>query len=116
MIGRITIIMTILLAGCNPAEKVWRDAVIVQGKNEIALRFTYPSTVVFREAFYNDGGWVPVVCGEVDAQKVEGVRIGFQRFIAPRLRPNLLESDVFPVAFMPESITSFDEAWEWACN
>jgi hypothetical protein len=106
----------ILLAGCNPAEDVWADAVIVQGKQEISQRFRDPSTAVFRDVYYNSGRWVPVACGEVDAEKFEGGRTGFQRFIATREKYTVLESDQFPHEILPESVASFDAAWEWACH
>lgn len=111
MIGRISIITSILLAGCNPAEDAWTAAVIAQGKLEIAKRFIDPDTVVFKDVYYSGGRWVPVACGEVD-----GNGTGFQRFIATREEYTVLESDEFPHTVMPDFIDSFDGAWTFACS
>lgn len=111
MIGRIIIITSILLAGCNPTEDAWESAVIAQGQQLVAARFKDPGTAVFRNVYYNKGRWVPVACGEVD-----GDGTGFQRFIATREEYTVLESDEFPHAIMPDFIKSFDDAWALACS
>jgi len=89
-------------------DEEWQKlAWIDKGKDIVRAGMRAPSSVVFRNEYFNRGELgTPVACGEVNAKNGFGAYIGFQRFISAG-------SDKF--TFLESEVVDFSTLWRTLC-
>ncbi len=118
------VLVTILLAACTSGAN--EAELIATAKKSAADQIGIPSTATFRNVRLSDvdgADLIGTVCGEVSGQSVDGLAIGFTRFIyAPSIEQAVVAFD--PRAYVEgasndkrvkEFRAAFEEMWKQSC-